>query len=98
VAYQIRALDQVALHLRWLTARDRATVLRAIPDALRHEPAISNRNRKRMRDNDVAQYRLRVGRLRVYYDVDEARRLVVIVAVGIKVREKVLVGGLEIDL
>jgi mRNA-degrading endonuclease RelE of RelBE toxin-antitoxin system len=47
----------------------------------------------------VAQYRLRVGELRVYYDVQETpERLVIVKAVGIKVRNRVHVGGKEIKL
>lgn len=52
-----------------------------------------------MRENAVAQYRLRVGgRLRVYSDVEEADEVLVIKAIGLKDREKVIVGGEEIDL
>lgn len=47
----------------------------------------------------MAQYRLRVGELRVYYDVQEAPDNVVVVkAVGIKVRNRVYVGGKEVQL
>jgi mRNA-degrading endonuclease RelE of RelBE toxin-antitoxin system len=52
-----------------------------------------------MRENPLAQYRLRVGgRLRVYYDVQEAKQLVVIKAIGFKDRDKVVIGGEEIKL
>jgi mRNA-degrading endonuclease RelE of RelBE toxin-antitoxin system len=51
-----------------------------------------------MRANPLAQYRLRVGRLRVYYDVEDAPNLVVIKAVGMKVRDTVIVDGEEIKL
>ena len=56
------------------------------------------RNRKRMRPNPLASHRLRIGDLRVYYDVEETARVVTIRAVGIKVRNRVLVAGKEIEL
>jgi mRNA-degrading endonuclease RelE of RelBE toxin-antitoxin system len=66
---------------------------------LAHQPTVETRNRKPLRPNPVAQYRLRVGVLRVYYDVQEApERLVVVKAVGVKARDKVYVGGKEIKL
>lgn len=47
----------------------------------------------------MAQYRLRVGELLVYYDVEqEPERLVVVKAVGIKARNRVYVDGKEIKL
>ena len=56
------------------------------------------RRRTRMRENPLARYRLRVGRLRVYYDVEETEHMVVIKAIGFKDRDKVYVGGEEIKL
>lgn len=70
-----------------------------IPRQLTHQPTRTTHHRKPLRPNPVADYRLRVDQLRVYYDVQEApKRLVVIKAVGIKVRDRVYVGGREIKL
>ena len=41
---------------------------------------------------------LRIAELRVYDEVDEERRVVEIQAVGIKDRDRVFIGGEEIDL
>jgi mRNA-degrading endonuclease RelE of RelBE toxin-antitoxin system len=65
---------------------------------LLEQPSVETRRRKRMRPNPVAQYRLRVGNLRVYYDVDKAEGRVLVKAVGVKVRDKVYVGRKEIEL
>jgi hypothetical protein len=52
-----------------------------------------------MRPNPVAPWELRVGNLRVYYEVEEAPEPVVhIRAVGIKVRNEVRIGGEVIRL
>ena len=56
------------------------------------------RHRKPLRPNPIAQYRLRVGSLRVYYDVLAPERLVLVKAVGFKVRDRVYVGGSEVKL
>ncbi len=65
---------------------------------LSEEPAGETRSRKRMRPNPVASRRLRIGDLRVYYDVEEAKRLVVVRALGVKVRNRVLIAGKEVKL
>jgi mRNA interferase RelE/StbE len=56
--------------LRRLTASVRATVRAALETHLRHEPEKTSRSRiKRPRGLLRPQYRLRVGEVRVFYDV-----------------------------
>jgi mRNA-degrading endonuclease RelE of RelBE toxin-antitoxin system len=100
VAYRIRFSDVAGEHLASLTARDRATLLDRIGRQLTHQPTVETRSRKRM-DPDrrmlIAAWELRVGDLRVYYAVEEKPEpVVVIVAVGIKVRERITIGGKDI--
>ncbi len=52
-----------------------------------------------MRPNPLAQWELRIGNLRVYYQVEEEpEALVHIRAVGLKVRNRILIVGEEVDL
>jgi mRNA-degrading endonuclease RelE of RelBE toxin-antitoxin system len=97
--YRIEYTDEAVQQLRGLTAHRRAIVLDSVEAQLAHEPTIPTRNRKLMRANTVAPWELRIGALRVYFDVVEVPRAVVTVrAVGIKVRERVRIGGVEVDI
>jgi mRNA interferase RelE/StbE len=59
--------------LRRLTAHVRATVRTALETHLRREPKKTSRSRvKRLRGLLRPQYRLRVGEVRVFYDVSGA--------------------------
>jgi mRNA-degrading endonuclease RelE of RelBE toxin-antitoxin system len=59
--------------LRRLTASVRATVRTALETHLRHVPEKASRSRiKRLRGLLRPQYRLRVGEVRVFYDVSGA--------------------------
>jgi mRNA-degrading endonuclease RelE of RelBE toxin-antitoxin system len=98
MAFRIDFSPEADDHIAALTAHQRARLLDEILLQLLDQPMIETRRRKRMRPNPVAEYRLRVGDLRVYYDVDEAEGLVLVKAVGVKVRNKVYVGGKEIEL
>ena len=52
-----------------------------------------------MRPNPIAPWELRIGNLRVYYDVEDApEKLVTVLAVGIKDHNRVLIDGKEIEL
>jgi len=56
--------------LRRLTANARATVRTSLETHLRHEPRKASRSRiKRLRGLLRPQYRLRIGEVRVFYDV-----------------------------
>ena len=46
----------------------------------------------------LADSELRVGDFRVLYEVDAASRLVRIVGVGVKVRNRLMIGGEEIEI
>jgi mRNA-degrading endonuclease RelE of RelBE toxin-antitoxin system len=57
-----------------LKANIRATVRDALETHLRHEPTKSSRSRiKRLKKLSQPQYRLRLGDVRVFYDVTEER-------------------------
>lgn len=97
--YAIEYSPETIGHLRVLTARQRSTVFDAIEEQLRHQPAVETRNRKPMRPNPIAPWELRLGDLRVYYDVeDDPEPKVLIRAVGLKERNRVLIGNEEIEL
>ena len=71
----------------------------AIEERLSFEPAVETRNRKRVEENSLeAAFELRVGALRVYYVVEEDARIVNVLAVGLKDRDRVIIGGEEIEL
>ena len=99
MAYRIEYSPATDEHLRALTARQRVIVFDAIDEQLVHEPAVETRNRKPMRPNLLAPWELRIGELRVYYEIREApQNVVTILAIGVKDRDRVVLGGKEIKL
>jgi mRNA-degrading endonuclease RelE of RelBE toxin-antitoxin system len=83
-------------HLHLLTKREQGMVLDAVDEQLTFQPTAETRNRKPMRPNPLAPWELRVGKLRVYYDVEE--NIVVVLAIGIKEGKRVRIGKEVIDL
>lgn len=71
--YEIVLSPGVVQELKALRAHERAEVRDALEQHLRREPTKVSRSRiKRLRGLRQPQYRLRVGEIRVYYDVFEA--------------------------
>lgn len=95
IEYSLDAED----HLRALTARQQAIILNTVDKQLIHQPIVETRNRKPMRPNPVAPWELRIGNLRVYYDVEEEPAPVVYIrAVGVKEHNQVRIGKEVIEL
>ena len=99
MAFQITFAESVAEQLRTLTTAERSRVLDAIERQLVHEPVAESRHRKRLRPNPMAPWELRVGRLRVFYEVAaDARDVVRVLAIGKKERNVLRIGRREIKL
>jgi mRNA-degrading endonuclease RelE of RelBE toxin-antitoxin system len=98
VAFRLVFAEAVSRHLEYLTAQQQATLIDAIETNLTHEPLRETRHRKRLPPNPIAPWELRVGALRVFFDADPAANRVHVLAVGIKIREKVMIGGAEVQL
>jgi mRNA-degrading endonuclease RelE of RelBE toxin-antitoxin system len=94
IAFTIEAIAD----LRSLRAYDQQRLITAIERHLRSHATQESRNRKRLRPNRLAEWELRVGDFRVFYDADVANNVVTIVAVGYKLGNKLFVHGEEFDL
>jgi mRNA-degrading endonuclease RelE of RelBE toxin-antitoxin system len=59
-------------------------ILDNIEASLQHEPLAETRHRKPLRPNDLSAWELRVGNFRVFYDVNDEDKIVLIKAIGYK--------------
>ncbi|MCX6639678.1 MAG: type II toxin-antitoxin system RelE/ParE family toxin [bacterium] len=99
LSFNIEYSPDAVGHLKTLTARQQRLVLDSVEEQLASEPLIETRHRKPMRPNPVAPWELRIGNLRVYYDIElTPTPVVVILAIGIKLREKVRIGNEVVNL
>jgi mRNA-degrading endonuclease RelE of RelBE toxin-antitoxin system len=97
--FRIEYAPATISHLKALTARQQSIVLAGAARYLSVDPNVETRNRKPMRLNPVAAWELRLGNLRVYFDVViEPEPVVVVLAVGVKQRNAVRIGKAVIDL
>jgi mRNA interferase RelE/StbE len=80
--YEILLAPEAVEDLRSLKVHLRAAVREALDTHLRHEPTKASRSRiKRLRGLSRPQYRLRVGGVRIFYDVTrDAVEILAIVA------------------
>jgi mRNA-degrading endonuclease RelE of RelBE toxin-antitoxin system len=96
--FRIEFTPEAVDDLRLLRKYDQQVVLSAIEEQLAHQAAQETRNRKRLRPNQLAEWELRAGDFRVFYDIDMENTVVKIEAVGYKQGSKLFVHGQEYDL
>src|SRR5258708_27531493 len=94
---------QASGHLDLIASKHHGLLRRTINEQLTHTPTEEARNRKLL-DQPApfgASWELRCGpdnRFRVFYEVDAATYEVQVLAVGVKDRNRLLIGGEEYDL
>ncbi len=81
--------------MRALPAHRRRVLEAAIVARLVDRPTIPTRAIKRLRPNPFAEYELRVGDLRVLYNVNVGASEVVLLVIGRKDGNKLIIGGIE---
>jgi mRNA-degrading endonuclease RelE of RelBE toxin-antitoxin system len=98
-SYRIEITRDAVEHVRLLPKRHHAFVLRTLRTALAHEPARETSNRKLLTLPAPfgAHWELRFGpqsRFRAFYAIEGAT--VVVVAIGVKERERLRIGREEV--
>jgi len=84
VPFSIEFAPPARLHLKALRKRDQQILLDGIA--------------KRLENNPLAPWELRVGDFRVFYDVNSEAGIVVVLAIGWKVHNVLRIGDEEVQL
>jgi mRNA-degrading endonuclease RelE of RelBE toxin-antitoxin system len=93
----------VTKHFQSIEAKYDRLIRAEIEEQLQFEPGVETKNRKPLRQPAPfgAEWEIRFGpdnRFRVLYDIDEAHRAVQILAIGEKAGNRLIVGGMEVEL
>lgn len=93
MAFAITITDDAERQLRALSARERRVIEAAVHAQLRERPTTPTRAIRLLRPNPFAQFELRVGDLRVLYNVEGAE--VVLLLIGRKIGNRLIVDDEE---
>jgi mRNA-degrading endonuclease RelE of RelBE toxin-antitoxin system len=93
----------VKQHLRAIERHHYSSIRKTLQEQLRFEPGTETTNRKPLRQPALfeARWELRFGldnRFRVFYEIDRESRQVYILAIGVKERNRLFIGGEEVEL
>ncbi len=84
--------------LDYLKKFEQNIILDAIEAYLSTEPLTRTRKRKPLRPNSLSSWALRIGKYRVFYDVDTGDNNVKIKAIGWKLHNRLIIRGKEFTL
>ncbi len=95
--------SEVTKHLHAIDSKYHALIRVTIGEQLRFEPISETTNRKPLRQPAplAATWEIRFGpdnRFRVLYDINEKARVVQIMAIGEKRKERLVIGGEQVQL
>ena len=93
--YEIEFTDEAEEDLHWFRKNEQQEILDGINSQLSYEPSIETRNRFRLRPNQTTEWELRLGKYRVFYDVESVVRIISVEAVGLKIGNRLFFRGKE---
>jgi mRNA-degrading endonuclease RelE of RelBE toxin-antitoxin system len=96
--FRIELTPEAVEDLLLLRRFDQQQIIAGIERQLPEQADKETRNRKRLRPNRLAEWELRVGGFRVFYDIDRDNAAVKIEAIGYKQGSKLFVHGEEYQL
>ena len=96
--YEIEFTPEAIEDLKSFRKFEQQTIISGIDTQLKYEPTVETRNRFQMRPNDVAEWELRLGKYRVFYNVENDVQIVSIEVIGFKRANQLFVRGKRRDL
>jgi mRNA-degrading endonuclease RelE of RelBE toxin-antitoxin system len=97
-SYRIEVTEEAKIDLSHYTAFERKLIVSEIREQLTDQPLVETRNRKLLRDNPIAAWELRIGKYRVFYEVNNPAKMVGIVSVGHKEHNILFIRDKEVQI
>jgi mRNA-degrading endonuclease RelE of RelBE toxin-antitoxin system len=100
--FELVYAPQVKEHLEAIERKYYGLIRQEIEAQLQFEPEVETRNRKPLKRAVAfeAEWEIRFGpnnRFRVFYEIDRGTSTVYILAIGVKVRDRLYIGGEEVE-
>ena len=93
--YEVEFTPEAVQDLRYFKKFEQNIIVDAIQTQLLYEPTVETKNRFQRDPPDIAEWELRVGLFRVFYNVDEAVQIISIERIGEKPNNSVFFRGRE---
>ncbi len=96
--YEIEFTPEALEDLKSFRKFEQNEIVDGVETQLTYEPTVETQQRKQLRPNEIAEWELRIGKFRVFYNVEEEVLLVSVEAVGFKVGNLLFIRGEKRDI
>jgi mRNA interferase RelE/StbE len=96
--YQIKFSQDGLIDLEFFAVYERKTIVDEIKKQLSYQPAVETSKKKKLRNNVIAPWELKIGTYRAFYEVLEDIVTVYVVSVGYKEHNILYVRGREVRI
>lgn len=97
-AYILDMTEDANEDLSYYRVFERKLITDEILVQLVDQPEVESHNRKSLRDNPIAQWELKAGRFRIFYEIDPDEKVVTVVSVGHKEHTVLYIRGKVVHL
>jgi len=95
ISFTVNVTKPAFRHIEACRRYDRNRILDGIREQLSHNPNQETRNKEMLRENPLSDWELRIPPFPVFHEVNEQAESVRVLAVGIKERNRLTIGGKE---
>ena len=96
--YQIEITYDATIDMTFFEVYERKIIIAGIKEQLTYEPLKETKNRKKLRDNPVATWELRINNYRVFYEVNNNVVTVTVVSIGMKKHNILYIRNKEVKI
>mgnify|MGYP001226891044 CR=1 FL=1 len=94
----VKFTDEAKDDFRYFTKAQQKVILDETEEQLSYQPRVETKHRKELRENPIASYELRLGDIRVFYNIYEEDNVVDIVAIGWKEHNDLYIRGVKVKI
>lgn len=96
--YTVEISDDAENDLSYYRTYERRIILEAALAPLRNHPESETKDQKKLRENPIAPWEIKVGKYRVFYAIEPDEHVVVIVSIGHKEHNILYIRGKVVQL
>jgi len=96
--YTVEISDDAEEDLTYYRAYERRIILEGTLTPLRNHPSRETNDQKKLRENQIAPWEIKVGKYRVFYAIEPDEHVVVIVSIGHKEHNTLYIRGKVVQL
>ncbi len=95
--FDVQLTENAKDDLTYFSAREQRIIIAGLRRYLQDDANVGSKRRKKLKTNEIAAWELKLGKHRVFYDI-EAEGQVKIMAIGIKEHNELFIKGDKVEL